>query len=167
MKIWGHVPAGAKALRQDGRARQERRREEEGARVRRRADVGPSACHPWGLKQGGDSRALLPGLDETRFIWRVEKFPLFQRCWEQAGRPAVSGMRSRSPGPRSWVRGGEWARPGRDCWAGAGRDFSECHAWPVVFVWLAEGTSQADRLPVTAERMSAARRLHRVTPLWL
>lgn len=85
----------------------------------------------------------------------------------------MSGMRSRSLGPRSWVRGGEWARPGRDRWAGAGRDFRECRAWPVVFIWLVEGTSQAHRLPVTAEQMSAARRLHRVilchpdTPLTL
>lgn len=37
----------------------------------------PIRLPPMGPETRRDSRALLPGLDETRFIWTVYKFLLF------------------------------------------------------------------------------------------
>lgn len=72
MKIWGRGPAGAKALRQDGNARQEGRRKEPKSGVMERASVCPSACHPLGpTTRRGQSCPVLPGLEETRSTWTV------------------------------------------------------------------------------------------------
>lgn len=85
MKIWGRGPAGAKALRQDGNARQEGRREEEGAQVRSHGESLrlPVCLPPIGAynKEG----TVVPRPPRSRgdqvHLDSVE-VPAFRRCWE-------------------------------------------------------------------------------------